>query len=146
MKISGILFVLFMAVSAICLAQVKVHKDMRTATWNIIGLRYDQELSPGKWGSVYPAALKSLNRKIIELPGYIIPTKVGSKFTEFMFSIVPIESCPYCGTADIPAMIEVKMSRAVAITTKAIRLKGTFVINDSGDDRSEFFLLDAKLL
>jgi len=38
------------------------------------------------------------------------------------------------------------MSRAVAITTKAISLKGTFVINDSGDDRSEFFLLDAKLL
>lgn len=146
MKISGIVFVLFMTISFACLAQVKVHTDMRTATWNIIGLRYDKELSPGKWGSIYPTALKSLNKKVIELPGYIIPTKVGSKFTEFMFSIVPIASCPYCGTGDIPAMIEVKMSSPVVITTKPIRLKGTFIINDSGDDRSEFFLLNAKLL
>lgn len=146
MKISGIVFVFFITISFACFAQVKVHTDIRTATWNIIGLRYDKELSPGIWGSVYPTALKSLNKKIIVLPGYIIPTKVGSKFTEFMFSIVPIASCPYCGTGDIPAMIEVKMRSPVVITTKPIRLEGTFVINGSGDDRSEFFLLNAKLL
>lgn len=125
-------------------AQVKVHTDMRTKIWNTIGLRYDKELEPGKWGSVYPPELRMLNRKIIELPGYIIPTKVGVKFSEFMFSIVPIESCPYCGTGDIPAMIQVKMLTPIPITEKSIKLKGLFIINDSGDDRSEFFLLDAK--
>jgi hypothetical protein len=125
-------------------AQVKVHTDMRTPTWNTIGLRYDKEIAPGKWGSGYPPALKKLNNKIIELPGYIIPTKVGSKFSEFMFSIVPIASCPYCGTGDIPAMIEVKMITPIPITEKPIKLRGIFIINDSGDDRSEFFLLNAK--
>ncbi|WP_343523755.1 hypothetical protein [Pedobacter sp.] len=127
-------------------AQVRVHTDMRTPTWNIIGLRYDAELAPGKWGSVFPPRLKALNNKVIELPGYIIPTKVGSKFSEFMFSIVPLASCPYCGSGDIPSMIEVKMVAAIPITEKPIKLKGTFLINDSGDDRSEFFLLNAKLL
>ncbi|SER25151.1 hypothetical protein [Pedobacter rhizosphaerae] len=125
-------------------AQVKVHTDMRTPTWNTIGLRYDKEISPGKWGSVYPEPLKKLNNKVIELPGYIIPTKVGSKFSEFMFSIVPIASCPYCGTGDIPAMIEVKMITPIPITDKPVKLRGIFIINDSGDDRSEFFLLNAK--
>ncbi|WP_231459594.1 hypothetical protein [Pedobacter sp. Leaf132] len=127
-------------------AQVKVHKDLRTKTWNIIGLRYDKELSPGKWGSVYPAPLKSLHNKVIELPGYMIPTKVGAKFTEFMFSIVPVESCPYCGTGDIPAMLQVKTSKSIAITDKPIKLKGKFIINDSGNDQSEFFLVDAVLI
>ena len=127
-------------------AQVKVHTDMRTPTWNVIGLRYDAEISPGKWGSIFPPALKALHNKMIELPGYIIPTKVGAKFSEFMFSIVPIASCPYCGAGDIPSMVQVKMLRAIPITEKPIKLKGIFVINDSGDDRSEFFLLNAKQL
>jgi len=127
-------------------AQVKVHTEMRTPTWNVIGLRYDAEISPGKWGSIFPPALKALQHKMIELPGYIIPTKVGARFTEFMFSVVPIASCPYCGAGDIPSMVQVKMLSAIPITERPIKLKGIFVINDSGDDRSEFFLLNAKQL
>ncbi|KIA92569.1 hypothetical protein OC25_16110 [Pedobacter kyungheensis] len=127
-------------------AQVRVHTDMRTPIWNVIGLRYDAEIAPGKWGSVFPPALKRLNNKVIELPGYIIPTKVGQRFSEFMFSIVPIASCPYCGSGDIPAMIQVKMLSPIPITEKPIKLRGLFLINDSGDDRSEFFLLNAKQL
>jgi len=127
-------------------AQVKVHTDMRTPTWNLIGLRYDAEIEPRKWGSIFPSALKALNNKIIELPGYIIPTKVGAKFSEFMLSIVPIASCPYCSSGDIPSMVQVKMLKAIPITEKPIKLRGVFMINDSGDDRSEFFLLNAKQL
>jgi len=127
-------------------AQVKVHKDMRTPTWNLIGLRYDKQVKPLKWVSIFPPELMALNNKVVELPGYIYPTKVGAKFSEFLLSIVPIESCPFCGTGDIPSMIEVKMGAAIPFTEKPIKIKGKFVINDSGDDRSEFFLLDAKLV
>jgi len=141
-----ILLVVSCLVIHVVAAQVKVHTDMRTPTWNLLGLRYDAEIAPKKWGSVFPPALKALNNKVIELPGYIIPTKVGSKFSEFMFSIVPIASCPYCGSGDIPSMVQVKMMTAIPITEKPIKLKGVFIINDSGDDRSEFFLLNAKQL
>lgn len=127
-------------------AQVKVHKDMRTPTWNLVGLRYDKQVKPLKWVSIFPPELMALNNKVIELPGYIYPTKVGAKFSEFLLSIVPIESCPFCGTGDIPSMIEVKMVSAIPFTDKPIKIKGKFVINDSGDDRSEFFLLGAKLV
>ena len=124
-------------------AQVKVHKDMRTANWNLIGLRYEKQVEPLKWVSIFPPELMALNNKVIELPGYIYPTKVGSKFSEFLLSIVPIESCPFCGTGDIPSMVEVKMASPLPFTEKPIKIKGKFVINNSGDNRSEFFLLGA---
>ena len=125
-------------------AQVKVHKDMRTPTWNLIGLRYDKQVEPLKWVSIFPPELMALNNKVIELPGFIYPTKVGAKFSEFMLSIVPIESCPFCGSGDIPSMIEVKMASAIPFTDKPIKIRGKFVINNSGDNRSDFFLLGAK--
>ena len=124
-------------------AQVKVHKDMRTTNWNLIGLRYEKQVEPLKWASIFPPELMALNNKVIELPGYIYPTKVGSKFSEFLLSIVPIESCPFCGTGDIPSMVEVKMASPLPFTEKPIKIKGKFVINNSGDNRSEFFLLGA---
>lgn len=135
--------VLLMLVSFRGFAQVNVHTDMRTPTWNLIGLKSDKQVKPLVWQAIFPPALKAINNKVIELPGFIIPTKVGNSFTEFMFSIVPVASCPYCGTGDIPSMIEVKTLKPVTWTEEPIILKGKFVINDSGDSRSTFFLLDA---
>ena len=132
-----------MLISFMAIAQINVHTDMRTHTWNLIGLKYDKQVKPLVWQAVFPPALKAIHNKIIELPGYIIPTKVGNSFSEFMFSIVPIASCPYCGTGDIPSMIEVKTLKPITWTDEPITLKGKFIINDSGDSRSTFFLLDA---
>ena len=106
------LLALFLLIYFGARAQVQVHTDMRTATWNLIGLKYDKQVKPLVWQTIFPPALKAINNKVIELPGYIIPTKVGNSFTEFMFSIVPIASCPYCGTGDIPSMVEVKNTKA----------------------------------
>lgn len=135
--------VLLILISFTAVAQVNVHTDMRTPTWNLIGLKYDKQVKPLVWQAVFPPALKAIHNKIIEIPGYIIPTKVGNSFSEFMFSIVPVASCPYCGTGDIPSMIEVKTLKPITWTDEPITLKGKFIINNSGDSRSTFFLLDA---
>lgn len=124
-------------------AKAQVHADMRTTNWNLIGLKYDKQVKPLVWQVVFPPALKAINHKVIELPGYIIPTRVGNSFTEFMLSIVPIASCPYCGTGDIPSMVEVKMLRPIKWTDAPVLIKGKFEINESADSRSTFFLLDA---
>jgi len=137
------MFILLVMSAFSSFAQVNVHTDMRTPTWNLIGLKYDKQVKPLVWKAIFPPELKAINNKVIELPGFIIPTKVGNSFTEFMFSIVPVASCPYCGTGDIPSMIEVKTLKPVTWTEEPITMKGKFVINDSGDSRSVFFLLDA---
>ncbi|MFD2582184.1 hypothetical protein ACFSR6_06775 [Pedobacter vanadiisoli] len=137
------MFILLVMSAFSSFAQLNVHTDMRTPTWNLIGLKYDKQVKPLVWKAIFPPELKAINNKVIELPGFIIPTKVGNSFTEFMFSIVPVASCPYCGTGDIPSMIEVKTLKPVTWTEEPITMKGKFVINDSGDSRSVFFLLDA---
>jgi len=138
-----VLIWVFLFISFGAKAQVKVHADMRTPNWNLIGLKYDKQVKPLIWQAVFPPALRAINHKVIELPGYIIPTKVGNSFTEFMLSIVPIASCPYCGTGDIPSIVEVKMLRPIKWTDAPVLIKGKFEINESGDSRSTFFLLDA---
>ncbi|WP_406825724.1 hypothetical protein [Pedobacter sp. KACC 23697] len=135
--------VLLVLISITTFAQVAVHTETRTSTWNLIGLKYDKQVKPLVWQAVFPPALKAMHNKVIQLPGYIIPTKVGNSFKEFMFSMVPVASCPYCGTGDIPSMIEVKALKPINWTDAPITLQGKFIINDSGDSRSTFFLLDA---
>ena len=137
---------LFMMLLSINDAKAQRHNELSTPTWKLIALRYEMQVKPMEFKVVFPPDLKAINNKIIELPGYIIPTKVGDSFSTFMLSIVPIESCPFCGTGDIPSMIEVKMSRPIAWTSKPVNIRGKFIINDSGDKRSEFFLLDAVRL
>jgi len=134
---------LLILISFAASAQVSVHTDMRTPTWNLIGLKYDKQVKPLVWQAVFPPALKAINNKIVELPGYIIPIKVGNSFTEFMFSIVPIASCPYCGSGDIPSMIEVKAIKPVVWTEEPVTIRGKLLINDSDYSKSPFFLLDA---
>jgi hypothetical protein len=127
-------------------AQVNVHKELRTPNWNLIALRYEKQVKPLVFKSIFPPELRAINNTVIELPGFIIPTKVGNTFSTFMLSIVPIESCPFCGTGDIPSMVEVKMLKTIKWTDKVVRLRGKFMINDSGDNKSEFFLLNAEQL
>jgi len=127
-------------------AKAQGHNELSTPTWKLIALRYETQVKPMEFKVVFPPDLKAINNRIIELPGYIIPTKVGNNFSTFMLSIVPIESCPFCGTGDIPSMVEVKMSSPIAWTSKPVKIRGKFIINDSGDKRSEFFLLDAVKL
>ncbi|WP_431292471.1 hypothetical protein [Pedobacter sp. P26] len=131
--------ILLVLISITASAQVAVHTEMRTATWSLIGLKYDKQVKPLVWQAVFPPELKAINNKVIELPGYIIPTKVGNSFSEFMFSMVPVASCPYCGTGDIPSMIEVKTLKLINWTEEPIILRGKFIINNSGDSRSAFF-------
>lgn len=139
-----LLLILFFFSAGYCIAQPTVHTELRTKNWNIIGLRYEKQVKPLVWQTVFPAELRAMNNKVIELPGYIIPTKVGNTFSGFMLSIVPLESCPFCGSADIPSMVEVRMKQAIKWTDKPVKIRGKFLINDSGDNQSEFFLLNAS--
>jgi len=139
-----LLLILFFLSVGYCIAQPTVHTDLRTKNWNTIGLRYEKQVKPLVWQTVFPTALRAMNNQVIELPGYIIPTKVGNTFSRFMLSIVPLESCPFCGSGDIPSMIEVKMKHPIEWTDKPVKIRGKFLINDSGNNQSEFFLLNAS--
>lgn len=119
---------------------------LMTKTWELIADRTYKLNSKKIWAPSFPAALKALDNKVLEFPGYIIPVKAGMTHSMFMLSVLPTEQCQFCGEGDVPAMIEVHSKVPVRYSDKPVKIKGKLVLNESGDYRSELFLMDAVLV
>lgn len=119
---------------------------LMTKTWELIADRTYKLNTKKVWAASFPAALKSLENKVLEFPGYMIPVKAGMTHSMFMLSVLPTDQCQFCGEGDIPAMIEVHSNKPVRYSDKPIKIKGKLVLNETGDYRSELFLLDAALV
>lgn len=116
---------------------------LMTKTWELIADKSYKQNDKKQWVASFPAALKAMENRIVELPGYIIPVKAGLKHSLFMFSVVPTEQCPFCGQGDIPSMVEVHAASPMNYSDKPVRIKGKLVLNESGDGNSELYLLNA---
>lgn len=95
---------------------------------------------------VFPEKLVVQINTTVQLPGYIIPVKVGLNHQLFMLSIVPSQQCPYCGQGDVPSLVEVRMKTAAPYSDKPIKVKGLFKLNESGNGESEILLINAELV
>ena len=135
---------LFICFAASARAQHSSKIPLMTKVWELIADKTYKQDSKKQWVVSFPPALKALDNKVIELPGYIIPVKAGLKHSTFMFSVVPTEQCPFCGQGDIPSMIEVRAAKPLEFSEKPVRIKGKLVLNESGDGNSEIFLLNAS--
>jgi hypothetical protein len=140
-KISAIL-ILVMASSGIF---AQGHTQLLTQTWKTLALANGTSSSKGKLN--FPSSLMELQGKTVELPGFMIPIKTAPQFSVFMLSMVPLYSCPYCGTGEVPPMIEVHLSEtAVNDIADVINVRGRLVINAIDDGKSLFYLMQAKLI
>jgi hypothetical protein len=119
---------------------------LMTKTWELIADRTYKLNSKKVWAASFPTALKALENKVLEFPGYIIPVKAGMNHSLFMLSVLPTDQCQFCGEGDVPAMIEVHSKKPVRYSDKPVKIKGKLVLNETGDYRSELFLMDAELV
>jgi len=119
---------------------------LMTKTWELIADRTYKLNSKKVWAASFPTALKTLENKVLEFPGYIIPVKAGMTHSLFMLSVLPTDQCQFCGEGDVPAMIEVHSKKPVRYSDKPVKIKGKLVLNETGDYRSELFLIDAELV
>lgn len=120
---------------------------MGDKNWTLIAEKYYIEKPNGKSIPVFPARLQALNNKIIEMPGYMVPMKAGMVHDKFMYAIVPIIQCAFCGTDGIPDMLEVHLAKAVPYTYNLIKVKGKLVLNTSGDNIvTEIMLVNAEVI
>jgi hypothetical protein len=127
-------------------AQAPTHVPLMTNVWKLIAQKTYVKNANYKMVPSFPKPLKALQNKMVELPGYIIPTKADYEFQEFMLAVVPYDQCPYCGQGDIPSMIEVKSLKPIKHSDKPVKIKGKLLLNETGDSRSEIFLLDAIMV
>ncbi|MEJ6980107.1 hypothetical protein WG906_06580 [Pedobacter sp. P351] len=132
--------------SLIVKAQAPAHVPLMTNVWKLIAEKKYKKNAHYKMVPSFPMQLKIMNNRILELPGYIIPIKAGFENKEFMLAVVPYDQCAYCGQGDIPSMVEVHSPRGVPYSDKPIRIRGNLVLNETGDSRSEIFIIDAELV
>ncbi len=144
-KSLGVLILFFCSI-ALLKAQPPVHVPLMTNVWKLIAEKEYRKNAQFKMMPFYPAKLKALHNKVIELPGYFIPLKAESASQEFMLAVVPYDQCAYCGQGDIPSMVEVRSKTPIAYSEKPIKIKGKLVLNESGDSRSEIFVMEAELV
>lgn len=141
-----IIFLFIISNSLLVKAQAPVHVPLMTNIWKLIAEKKYKKNAVYKMVPSFPAQLKMLSNKVVELPGYIIPIKVGFENNEFMLAVVPYDQCAYCGQGDIPSMVEVHSPKGIPYSNKPVKISGKLILNETGDSRSEIFIMDAELV
>lgn len=121
------------------------HVPLMTSTWDLLEMKSYKPSPSGIYMVYFPPELKALNKKVVELPGYMIPIKSGLTHPVFMLSVLPVLQCQFCGQANIPSMVEVHVSKPALYSESPIKVKGTLVLNDVNDSQSEFILTNAVM-
>jgi hypothetical protein len=95
---------------------------------------------------IFGDAAKSLNGKLITLPGYIVPFESGMRSKHFMFTSLPLNACFFCGVGGPETVIEVFLKNEINYSDKPMEIKGVLKINDKDPDKMIYILENAELL
>lgn len=128
------------------------HTPMMNDTWETINTLMYKVTHKGNqtiYTPHFPDKLMALEKKTVELPGYLVPLHGGRDHTTFMLSVLPVMQCMFCGTNDIPPMVEVfvKNGKSIRFTEDPIKIKGRIHLNaDIDNGNSEIQILDAEIV
>lgn len=95
---------------------------------------------------VFSEAARSLNGKVISLPGYIVPFENGMKSNHFMLSSLPLNACFFCGVGGPETVVEVFLKKEITYTEKPVEVKGTLRINDKDPDKMIYLIENAEVV
>jgi hypothetical protein len=124
-------------------AAVRAQHVATSATWEVLNT-FSLKSVNNKYILFFPPAVTALENKAVQLPGYIVPIKVGKEHKEFMLSVLPVEQCAFCGSGNYPPMILVKMQKPIPYTDRVVNIKGRLQLNKLGDNAPEYSLIDAN--
>ncbi len=127
---------LFLGSVTITNAQYAFDIPLMTEVWELIGEKYYVRDKKQQFVTVFPMSLQKLDNKTVELPGYVIPVNPGKLHSKFMFSVVPIWQCDFCGQDGIPDMVEVHLkagAQPLPFDNRPIKLKGILQLNKSNN-------------
>ncbi len=132
--------------------QIPDHTPMMNDTWETINkLMYKVTHKDNQtvYTPHFPDELKAIDKKVVTLPGYLVPVSGGRDHETFMLSVLPIMQCMFCGQGDVPPMVEIfmKKGKKVRFTEEPIKIKGTVRLNSNTQEgNSEIQILDAELI
>ena len=125
----------------------QILNPLKSKDWDAIALLDYKANGKGKMTPVYPPTLKALHNKVVILPGYLIPIKASFTHSNFMLSVLPLEQCGFCGTGNLPIMIETFVTKAIPYSDKPIKVRGKLVLNLFEEQgKSEITLINAQMV
>lgn len=96
---------------------------------------------------VFSKAAKSLEGKIVSLPGYMVPFQGGSvKGKTFILTSLPLNACFFCGVGGPESVVEIILKEEITYTEKPIEIKGVLRLNDQDPDRMIYRVEQAEFL
>ncbi len=96
---------------------------------------------------VFSQAAKSLEGKIISLPGYMVPFEDGGvKGKKFILTSLPLNACFFCGIGGPESVVEIKLKEEITYTEKPIEIKGILRLNATDPDRMVYRIEHAEFL
>lgn len=150
--VSGILLItcLFFVFAPLTgVAQKSTYKGFPSLVWpKLYNITFEKAVDA--FGSyekpVFTSALKSLNGKLITLPGYMVPFESGMKGNHFMFSSMPLNACFFCGVGGPETVVEIFTSGTVNYSEKPIEIKGILKLNSTDPEKMIYILEKAEMI
>lgn len=128
------------------------HTPMMNDAWekvNMLMYRVTKNGNETVYTPHFPPELKAMENQIVTLPGYLVPLNAGRTHTHFLISVLPIMQCSFCGTNDIPPMVEVhvKKGNSIKFSEDPIAIRGRVFLNtDISSGNSEIQIMDAEIV
>lgn len=96
---------------------------------------------------IFSQAAKSIEGKIVSLPGYMVPFDNGKmKGKNFMLTSLPLNACFFCGVGGPESVIEINLNEEINYTEKPVEVRGILRLNGIDPDRMIYRLEQAEFL
>jgi hypothetical protein len=147
--VKSILIGILLIVSVSAHAQKMTYKGFPSLVWpKLYDIAYTKSSDQrGDFDKpVFSNQVKSLQGKVVTLPGYLVPFDGGLKAKKFMLSSLPLNACFFCGVGGPETVIEVISAEEVTYTEKPVEISGILRLNDSDPDKMIYTLEKASFL
>lgn len=113
--------------------------------------RYNEEFKAMIPYPIFPAALKKLEGKVVQIKGYVIPVEeTGEEGGLLVLSAVPYSQCFFCGLAGPESVMDVQLKedlgRSDSWMDRRLTFRGRLRLNDSDLYYLNFILEEARLV
>ncbi|MHA7130245.1 hypothetical protein [Algoriphagus namhaensis] len=95
---------------------------------------------------VFSDKIKSLEGKVVEADGYIIPFEGMFKPEHIILSSLPIAECFFCGSGGPETVMEVMLEDPIKYTSKRVKVRGKLTLNSKDPEKLMYILTGATLV
>jgi hypothetical protein len=128
-------------VTNLAYGQSNTWKDLAQVTYKIGQDEFGELYIP-----VFGPSIKSMEGKVVEADGYIIPFEGMFKPEHIILSSLPLAECFFCGSGGPETVMEVMLKTPIKYTSKRVKVRGKLTLNDKDPEKLMYILKDAELL